>query len=73
MRLKEPFVKKHVHSFKLCFSHPDDLYVFRTWDLERECTDCGEKQHTRITQEEKESLPESVLALGDFQWKSGAL
>jgi hypothetical protein len=38
------------------------------FDIVRECNDCGVKQTARITTEDRNSLPESLMHLGDWGW-----
>ncbi len=70
VKLREPFVRKHVHTWKLSFINSD--YGMSS-EMERECIECDETQHARITREERDSLPESVLHLGCFDWRHGPL
>lgn len=72
MQLRQPFVRKHVHTWKRSFLHGDD-YGLSGFDIERECLDCGNKAHARITLAQKNDLPDSVLHLGDFDWRLGPL
>lgn len=66
MRLREPFVRKHICIFAKTFSDWSDSkhdYV------ERECNECGKKQHALVPRDE---WPESICHLADVEWKTGA-
>ena len=47
--------------------HSDDYGM--SYDIERKCTDCGKRQNARLSRVDKDSLPDSVLHLGEFNWE----
>ena len=67
MHLREPYKRKHVCIFVMTtgdwHSHTDNL-------IERECKDCGKKQHALVP---REDWPESLWHLADVEWKDGPL
>lgn len=65
MQLREPFAKKHIHTWMKSFMHFDPT----GYDIERKCKECGTSQTAHISHADKESLPESVLHLGDWRWE----
>jgi len=72
VRLKEPFVKKHIHIWVKGALTPNDLstyYYIPGYTIDRTCGECGLKQSASISAGEKDSLPASVLHLGDWNWR----
>ena len=67
MHLREPFKRKHIHIFEATnanwHSHSENL-------VERECKDCGKKQHALVP---REDWPEALWALADVKWQDGPL
>jgi hypothetical protein len=69
VRLKEPFVKKHVHSWKRMRVD----YYSDGWCIERACQECGRQECAFLSKPAYESLPESLVHLADTVWQEGTL
>ena len=72
MRLREPFVRKHVHTW-IRSKLNCDFMVDWFFDIERLCSDCGKKQHAKLDPTQRAELPDSLIHLGDWSWKEGPL
>jgi len=77
MRLREPFVKKHVHTWQSATVDPGEP-VYDAWgfevaknndELARVCVDCGCKQSAKMTAEGLDGIPKSLWHLADLEWK----
>jgi hypothetical protein len=67
MRLKEPYVRKHVHSWQ---KSGEDASGGRAW-IERTCSDCGKIQHGCVYDYDRPA--ESIVHLADTVWYDGAM
>jgi hypothetical protein len=65
VRLRDPFVRKHIHIFVQSFSDWSD---HQSQYVERECSECGKKQHAKVP---RDDWPESLWHLADVEWKDG--
>jgi hypothetical protein len=70
MPLKVPFVRKHVHSWKLLEKRP---LSGGGLECARECTDpaCGRRQIATVQPEDV--VPDPYLACADAAWEDGKL
>lgn len=62
MRLREPFVRKHVCIFTVCRA---DWQSSTSIAVERKCDECGKVQSAYVNPKE---WPESLWALADVPW-----
>lgn len=69
MQVREKFVKKHVHRWKLVRVTPET----GRYGIERQCEDCNKYQYGYITISEREALPASLVHLADVPWYDGIL
>lgn len=67
MRLKEPFVRKHIHAWDLVRKEPVSSGVH----VERKCRDCDLIQHGLVRT--YDIVPDSVLQLAEALWYEGPL
>jgi hypothetical protein len=68
MRLREPYVRKHVCSFEMSntdWVNPHDYMV------ERRCTNCDKVQYAVVPV--PLPLPEELLVYGDYDWVDGTI
>lgn len=66
MRLREPYVRKHICIFTLSFS---DWHNNQLQYVERTCDECGKKQYAYVLRDE---WPESIWHLADVDWTTGS-
>lgn len=67
MRLREPFVRKHIHAWQLVRQEA----ALSGQLVERKCRDCDETQHALVSRENV--VPDSVLACAEADWYPGPL